>query len=70
MARNGHQTVVIRLPDTDVAVLGMRFSFDIEAQLFRTGTKNRARIVNLTDLANLYTPQLCRALPGLHTLTG
>ena len=71
IARCGHRTIVIRSPDTDVAVLAIYFAEDINARLlFRTGTKNRARFIDLTALACLHTKPLCRALPGVHALTG
>ena len=36
---------------------------------FRTGTKNRARFMDIMSLAGMQSEALCKALPGVHALT-
>ena len=61
----------MRSLDTDDAVLAICFSGDIPVQLyFRTGVKNRTRFIDLSLLVSRQSEAQCRALPGLHALTG
>ena len=70
-SRQGFANVVIRSADTDVAVLALSFSADIAAHLFfRTGVKNRTRVIDMNLLSEKHGEAVCRALPGLHALTG
>ena len=70
-AASGHTNIVIKSPDTDVAVLACHFSFEIPARIFfRTGTKQRSRYIDISALARKRGQAICRALPGLHALTG
>ena len=67
----GYADVVIKSPDTDVAVLACHFSWDIQATLFfRTGTKNRKRTIHINQIAAKQGRAVCQALPALHALTG
>ena len=60
-AQLGYREVVIRSPDTDVAVLAMSYSGEIHARIFfRTGVKNRARFVDLNLLAESMVKQFAR----------
>ena len=63
-AQNGASTVIIRSPDTDVAVIGCALV------LFHIGTKERKRYISLTALAEKLGADACNALPGLHAFTG
>ena len=70
-ARQGHQTIVIKSPDTDVAVIACLASHSIPAMiLFRTGTKNRTRFINITTMGQRFGPAVSAALVGLHAFTG
>ena len=67
----GHNAVCICSPDTDVAVIATAHSFDIPATIvFLTGTKNRRRFINLTQVGRSLGRELCLALPGYHAFTG
>ena len=61
----------IRSTDTNVAVLTCAFSHTIPARLlFRTGTKNRSRLVDMTAIGRHLGEKACSALIGLHSFTG
>ena len=63
--------VVIRSPDTDVAILCLHHSRQIPASLaFDTGRQNSRRLLNISRMASLLTPELCASLLGLHAMTG
>ena len=68
---NGHECVVIKLPDTDVAVISCTFSHDINSRLlFCTGTKQRQRYIDITAVDRSLGEDVCKALPGMHAFTG
>ena len=57
--------------NTDVAVLACRFSHSINAKmLFCIDTKQRRRYIDMTAIGQSLGEDLCKALPGLHALTG
>ncbi|PIK43779.1 hypothetical protein BSL78_19343 [Apostichopus japonicus] len=63
--------VVIRSPDTDVAVLAVTFKKQISADVyFDTGVKNRRRLVNINQLSDQLGEKKSSALLGLHAFTG
>ena len=67
---NGHEYVVIKLPDTDVAVISCAFSHDINARLlFCTGTKQKQRYIDITAVGRSLGEDVCKALPGMHAFT-
>ena len=75
---NGERAIVIRSPDTDVAILAV-FHFP-QLQLaargecvqvfFRTGTKHRLRYIDIDALSTRPDRTVSGALSGLHALTG
>ena len=63
--------VIIRSPDTDVAVKGCSLAAQIPAQvLLHTGTKERRRYISLSSVAARLGNGVCQALPDLHAFTG
>ena len=71
-ARNGYSSVYLRSPDTDVAVIAVSLAsqFPNATQLiFRTGTKQRSRFIDLTAVAAMYR-STAASLIGLHAFTG
>ena len=63
--------VIIRSPDTDVAVIGCSLAAQIPPQvLLHTGTKERRRYISLSSVAARLGNGVCQALPGLHAFTG
>ena len=73
IARNSPETFVIavRSPDTDVLVLLLKFSQNIDRTiLFDTGTGNKRRLLNVNDIVSAKGTELCEVLPALHSFTG
>ena len=70
-AAAGYQNIVVKSPDTDVAVLACYFSHKIPSQLYvLIGVKNRKRIIDVRSVAEHHDQAVCSALPGLHAFTG
>ena len=70
-AESGSTDVVIRSPDTDVAVLACTLSRHIHARLFfHTGTKARTHFININAISAKEGRAVCRCLAALHALTG
>ena len=65
--------IVIHLSDTDVAIIMLYHISKFDGSIFmKTGcvTKNSIRYINLTAVAASIGSNMCRALPGLHAITG
>eukprot|EP00057_Strongylocentrotus_purpuratus_P019489 XP_011673963.1 PREDICTED: uncharacterized protein LOC105442958 [Strongylocentrotus purpuratus] len=63
--------VIINSPDTDVFILCLAFSQDIDANMyFRTGQGNKTRTIAIGNVFNHFGQDVCRALIGLHCFTG
>ena len=70
-ASNGHDCIAIKSPDTDAAVLACRLSHSINANmLFCIDTKQRRRYIDMTAIGQSLGEYVCKALPGMHALTG
>ena len=70
-SRSGHERIAIKSSDTDVEVLACFYSINMPSQLFlESGTQARARIIDVTKVCDSLGSATCRALPGLHALTG
>ena len=68
---SGHRCIIIKSPDTDVAVLAIVHRAQINGKaLFLTGTKHRHRYVNISHIASHLGPLVCNSLLGMYTLTG
>ena len=69
---NGYQYIRIKSPDSDVFFILLHYAlkFDDSVILFDTGTGNKQRIINITELADGYTQSHCTALMCLHAYTG
>ena len=66
-----HQQILIKSSDTDVEVLVCYFGEYISADIFLlSGTKSRARVINVAQVCEQLGVEVCRALPELHALTG
>ena len=67
-----HQQILIKSSDTDVVeVLACYFREYISADIFLlSGTRSRAHVINVTQVCEQLGVEVCRALPGLHALTG
>ncbi|KAK3731327.1 hypothetical protein QZH41_001755 [Actinostola sp. cb2023] len=70
-SENGETTIVIKSPDTDVAVLACHLRNQIPARLLvMKKSKTRDIYLEISDIADSAGPQLCDALPGVHAFTG
>lgn len=69
-AEHGASSVVIRSPDTDVAIVACTVAPKIPCQiLFRTGTRQRVRFIDLSATSRILG-RVSYALVGLHAFTG
>ena len=66
----GHLSILIKSSDTDVEVMALYFKWDIQARLYLLkGTKNKARLIDITAIGDKLGNDICRAMPGLHAFT-
>ena len=70
-ALHGSTNIVIKSPDTDVAVLASAHSPKIPANvMFFTGTKQQRHCINVTAIGRRLGRDVTEALPGLHAFSG
>ena len=70
-SENGETTIIIKSPDTDVAILACHFCRDISAWiLIMKKEKTRNIYLETSAIADAAGPHLCDALAGLHAFTG
>ncbi|XP_056105946.1 uncharacterized protein LOC130084505 [Rhinichthys klamathensis goyatoka] len=70
-AAQEHQTVVIKSPDTDVAVIALSLQPDLPCRLyFFTGVGNKTRLIDLAKVSSALGTSVCLALIGIHTFSG
>ncbi|XP_049332864.1 uncharacterized protein LOC111197609 isoform X2 [Astyanax mexicanus] len=70
-AAQEHQTVVIKSPDTDVAVIAITLQRALRCSLyFFTGVNNRTRIIDIAKVSSALDTSVCSALIGIHTFSG
>ena len=63
--------VVIRSPESDVVVIALSVTHQIDTQLiFRTRTHHRTRYLDLTAIGCGLGQERCNAFPGCHALFG
>ena len=65
--------VVVRASDTDILILLLFFISQLDLRVWmETGrsSDNTRRYIDINNLANHLGSQVCKALPGLHALTG
>ena len=69
---HGYRTVRVKSPDSDVFFLLLYYAPKIEnvTVLFDTGTGNKKRLINVSDLASGMSEVQCEALLSLHAFTG
>ena len=71
MAESGINKIIIKSVDTDVEVLACHFAQEIPSTLYmQLGTKQRTKLINISEISNNLGPNICSALPGLHAFTG
>jgi hypothetical protein len=65
------ESAIIVADDTDVLILGLAFSKDIDCNVYmKSGTQTRTRFIDVTKLAHVLGESVCNALIGLHAFTG
>lgn len=64
--------VIIHSPDTDVAILSLHFAPRMKESVlwFATGTKDKKRVLSISNMATHLGEKLTDALPGIHAFTG
>lgn len=68
---NGFEKVFIKSLDTDVEVIACYHQEAITAEIIIiSGTKTRSRTISITRMCEKIGIEVCRALPGVHVLTG
>ena len=67
----GYQYIRIKSPDSDVFFILLHYALTLKEVviLFDTGTGNKQRLINVTELAEDYTQSYCTALMCLHAFT-
>ena len=70
--RRGYKTVRVKSPDSDVFFLLLYYVQQIDGMeiLFDTGTGNKKRLINVTEMAKNMTELHIEALLSLHAFTG
>lgn len=68
----GYKFVKVKRPDSDILFILLHHAHSLinVTILFETGTGNKQRLLNVTEIANNYKPQYCTALISLHGYTG
>lgn len=70
-AEEGYQYARVRSPDSDIFWILLYHARNITITiLFDTGHGNKRRLINVTKLSEHYSQQMCKAMLGLHALTG
>lgn len=69
---SNYNRIVVQSPDTDVIVLCVYAFHDIHCQQlwFRTGVKDKVRLIPIHYLVRSLEQDACRLLPAFHALTG
>ena len=69
-ARNGYQNIVLVADDTDVMIIGVALTSDVNGIIFqKRGNQNRTRLVNLTNIGKSLGLEATAYL-GLYAFTG
>ena len=67
--KNGCSSIVVESPDTDVAALMCSHVTSLNASIiFKTGTKNKTRYVNISGISQRFETNSFSSLPGLHAI--
>ena len=70
-AASRYDKAVIKSSDSDVEVISGALQHKIDARIYiLSGTKQRMRIVDISEINNHFDPEVCDALLGLHAFTG
>ena len=64
------QRVITQSPDIDVLCVSHYDATGCNEMWFHTGVKNRSSFISVHSIAITLGPQMCKALPTFHPLTG
>lgn len=69
---NGYDYARIKSPDSDIFFIALHYALQLEnaTVLFDTGTGNKKRLIDISEIARGYTQDYCTALLTLHAFTG
>ena len=69
---NGYRYVRVKSPDSDIFFILLHYAdfFKNITILFDTGTGNKKRLINISEMARSLTPMFSTALLSLHAFTG
>lgn len=70
--QQGYKFIRVKSPDSDIFFILLHFALQLKEVviLFETGTGNKHRLINVSDIANAYGQQHCSAFLALHAYTG
>lgn len=70
--KNGYNYARVKSPDTDIFFILLHLAPQMKdlTILFDTGTGTNKRLLDVTTIAEGYTPEFCSALLALHAFTG
>ena len=67
---SGYEKVVIKSSDSDVEVISVALQHKIAARIYiLSGTKQRMRLIDISEINTKLTQEVCDALLGLHAFT-
>ena len=70
-AAEGYQSVILVADDTDVFLLLLAFSVEIDAAIYlKYGTQARTQYTDVKKIASSLGTSVCKALIGMHAFTG
>ena len=70
-AVSGYEKVVIKSSASDVEVISVALQHKIAARIYiLSGTKQRMRLIDISEINTKLTQEVCDALLGLHAFTG
>ena len=65
------KVIIVRSPDTDVFLLLLKFSQDIDqSMLFDTGVSNKRRLIDVRAVISKHGADYCKLMYSFHTFTG
>ena len=69
---NGYRYVRVKSPDSDIFLILLHYADILKniTILFDTGSGNKKRLINISEMAKSLTPMFCSALLSLHVFTG
>ena len=68
--KKGYESVHVQSPDSDIFFILLHHTETLSCTiLFDTGTGNKKRLINMTELVKDFTQEYCTAVTALHAFT-